>query len=142
VPHTAPALWLFALGWAVARSRTLAQRCIVSVVAALTVPGFFDNPGRECTLLVGILLLIWLPSVPVPRGLRRLMMVLASASLYVYLVHWVVYPPLAGISAALAVAVSLAVGVAYWALCMRVGGAVSRRRARAAGRSAGARRQH
>ncbi len=137
VPHTAPALWLFALGWAIARSRTLAQRCIVSVIAALTVPGFFENAGRECTLLVGILLLIWLPSVPVPKGLRRLMMVLASASLYAYLVHWLIYPPLAGISPAFAVAVSLAVGVAYWALCMRVMAAVGRRRARSTGRSSG-----
>ena len=129
VPHTAPALWLFALGWAIARSRTIAQRCLVSVVAAVTVPGFFENPGREATLLAGILLLIWLPSIPVPQVLRRLMVVLASASLYAYLVHWVVYPPLAGISPALAVAGSLAAGVAYWALCLRLMGAVNRRRA-------------
>jgi hypothetical protein len=129
VPHTAPALWLFALGWAIARSRTVAQRCLVSVIAVLTVPGFFENPGREATLLAGILLLIWLPSIPVPQVLRRLMVVLASASLYAYLVHWVVYPPLAGISPALAVAGSLAAGVAYWALCLRLMGAVNRRRA-------------
>jgi hypothetical protein len=47
--------------------------------------------------------------------------------------HWVVYPPLAGISPALAVAASLAGGVAYWALYMRVMGTmngwkISRRR--------------
>ena len=94
VPHTAPALWLFALGWAIARSRTVAQRCLVSVIAVLTVPGFFENPGREATLLAGILLLIWLPSIPVPQVLRRLMVVLASASLYAYL------GPLGGLSAA------------------------------------------
>ena len=130
VPHTAPALWLFALGWAIARSRTVAQRCVVSAIAALTVPGFFDNPIRECTLLAGILLLIWLPSIPVPTGLRRLTVVLASASLYAYLVHWLVYPPLAGISPALAVVASLAAGAAYWALCMRVLNAATRRRNR------------
>lgn len=130
VPHTAPALWLFALGWAIARSRTVAQRCVVSAIAALTVPGFFDNPMRECTLLAGILLLIWLPSLPVPTGLRRLTVVLASASLYAYLVHWLVYPPLAGISPALAVVASLAAGAAYWALCMRVLNAATRRRNR------------
>jgi heme exporter protein D len=141
VPHTAPALWLFALGWAIARSRTIAQRCIVSAIAVLTVPGFFENQGREATLLAGVLLLIWLPSIPVPTVLRRLTLVLASASLYAYLVHWVVYPPLAGISTALAVAVSLAVGVAYWALCMRVMGSVSRRRTGSAGRSSRARSQ-
>lgn len=130
VPHTAPALWLFALGWAIARSRTVPQRCLVSAIAALTVPGFFDNPLREGTLIAGILLLIWLPSIPVPTGLRRLIVVLASASLYAYLVHWLVYPPLAGISPALAVVASLAAGAAYWALCLRVLNAASRRRTR------------
>ncbi|MBT2553078.1 AMP-binding protein [Arthrobacter sp. ISL-5] len=126
VPHTSPALWLFALGWAVARSRTVAQRCIVSALAALTVPGFFENATRELTVVAGILLLIWLPTLPVPKVFRRLTVLLASASLYAYLVHWLVYPPLVGISPALAVAASLAAGVAYWALCMRVMGTASR----------------
>ena len=126
VPHTAPALWLFALGWAIARSRTVAQRCVVSVLAAVTVPGFFENATREFTVVAGILLLIWLPTLPVPKVFRRLTVLLASASLYAYLVHWVVYPPLAGISPALAVAASLAAGVAYWAVCMRVMGAAGR----------------
>lgn len=126
VPHTAPALWLFALGWAIARARTLARRGLVSAIAVLTVPGFFDNAGRECTLLAGILLLIWLPGIPVPTGFRRLTVVLASASLYAYLVHWVVYPPLAVLSPALAVAASLAAGVVYWLLCTRVLGAAAR----------------
>lgn len=65
-------------------------------------------------------------SIPVPAGLRRLTVVLASASLHAYLVHWLVYPPLAAISPALAVAGSLATGVAYWALWMRVMNAASR----------------
>lgn len=133
LPHTAPALWLFALGWAISRVRTIAQRCVVSAIAVLTVPGFFDNTSRECTLLVGILLLIWLPSLPVPKALRRVTVVLASASLYAYLVHWVVYPPLAGISPVLAVTVSLAAGAAYWALCLRAARAISRWRAASPG---------
>ena len=128
VPNTAPALWLFALGWAIARARTVAQRCAVSVIAVLTVPGFFDNPNREATVLAGILLLIWLPAIPVPRGFRRLTVLLASASLYAYLVHWLVYPPLAPISPALAVAASLAAGVGYWALATRLMDAGRRRR--------------
>jgi acyl-CoA synthetase (AMP-forming)/AMP-acid ligase II len=126
VPHTAPALWLFALGWAVARARNVRRRLAMSVVTALTVPGFFENANRESTLLVGILLLVWLPSLPVPKGLRRPTVVLASASLHAYLVHWLVYPLLAGISPALAVAASLAAGVGYWALCTRATGTWNR----------------
>ncbi|QNE15600.1 AMP-binding protein [Pseudarthrobacter sp. NBSH8] len=117
IPHTTPALWLFALGWAVARARHVLQRCGLSLVAAVTIPGFFDNPYRELTVIAGILLLLWLPSVPVPAGLRRLTVLLAGASLHIYLVHWLVYPLVVELSPALAVVASLAAGSAYWALC-------------------------
>ncbi len=122
LPHTPPILWLFALGWAVARSRTALQRCLVSALAVLTIPGFFQDPPREATLLAGILVLVWIPTIPVPVGLRRLTVLLASSSLYAYLVHWLVYPPLVAVSPHLAVAASLAAGVAYWALSSRVMG--------------------
>ncbi|MCO4276579.1 AMP-binding protein [Pseudarthrobacter sp. HLT3-5] len=128
IPHTTPALWLFALGWAVARARHILQRGAVSVVAALTIPGFFDNPARELTVLAGILLLLWLPSLPVPAGLRRLTVLLASASLHIYLVHWLVYPLLVELSPALAVVASLAAGSAYWALCSLAPTAIGRAR--------------
>ncbi|MDI3195982.1 AMP-binding protein [Pseudarthrobacter sp. AL07] len=117
IPHTTPALWLFALGWAVARARHVLQRCAVSVVATVTIPGFFDNPARELTVIAGVLLLLWLPSIPVPAGLRRFTVLLASASLHIYLVHWLVYPLVVEFSPALAVVASLAAGSAYWALC-------------------------
>ncbi|MDQ0620748.1 AMP-binding protein [Arthrobacter globiformis] len=127
IPHPSPTLWLFVLGWAIARTRTVIQRCAVSVLAILTVPGcFFGDSNRELTLVAGILLLTWLPTLPVPRGLQRLTVLLASASLYAYLVHWLVYPLLAATSPALAVAASLAAGIAYWALCTRVMGLLSR----------------
>lgn len=120
IPHTSPTLWLFALGWAAARTRHALQRWALSFVAALTIPGFFDNPYRELTVLVGILLLLWIPSIPVPAGLRRVTVLLASASLHIYLVHWLVYPPLAAVSPALAVVGSLAAGIAYWTVCARI----------------------
>ncbi|KRE79315.1 AMP-binding protein [Arthrobacter sp. Soil763] len=135
VPNTAPALWLFGLGWAVAKCRNPAHRLAVSAIAALTIPGFFEDPNREWTLLAGILLLTWLPSVPAPRGLRRLTVLLASASLYAYLVHWLVYPPLLQLHPAAAVAGSLAAGAAYWALSMRVMTGLGRLRPRWSGRA-------
>lgn len=126
VPHTAPALWLFALGWAIARSRTVAHRCVVSAIALLTVPGFFDDAFRQGTLIGGILLLIWLPTLSVPKVLRRAAVVLAGASLFIYLVHWLVYPPLASINPVLAVVASLAAGIAYWALWTRISSTLRR----------------
>ena len=127
LPNTAPALWLFALGWAVAQARTAVHRLLITVVALLCIPGFFfGDQLREMTLLTGILLLVWLRTLPMPRGLARIAAVLASASLYIYLTHWLVFPHLEGMHPAVAVAASLVAGVFYWALVMRAPG-LSRR---------------
>ena len=120
LPKPAPVFWLFALGWAAARSRTVLQRCLVSAVVLLSVPGYFDSTLREATVIAGVLLLLWAPALPVPAGLRRLTGWLAGASLCIYLTHWLVYPGLVPVSPVLAVVVSLVAGVAYWALSARV----------------------
>ena len=113
-------LWLFALGWAAAASRTLPKRTIVTVLAVLTIPGAFDDELRNATVLVGFLILLWLPTVPVPRALHWITGLLASASLYAYVTHWLVYPLFNQASKGLAVVASLAVGIAYWAVATRV----------------------
>ncbi|MBJ2122289.1 AMP-binding protein [Arthrobacter sp. MSA 4-2] len=133
VPHTAPVLWLVGLGWLMARSRTILQRSVVTAIAALSVPGFFDDAAREATLLGGLLLLTWLPAIPLPRRLHRTVGVLASSSLYAYLTHWLVFPLIEPFSPALAVGASLAAGVAYWALTQRIAGAAGRLKARRSG---------
>lgn len=129
LPKPAPVLWIFALGWAAACSRTVLQRSLVSLVVLLSVPGYFDSAVREATLAGGVLLLLWASALPVPVGLRRVTARLASASLYVYLTHWLVYPLLVPVSPVLAVLASLVAGVAYWALSTRLMGAAGRRAA-------------
>lgn len=114
-------IWLFATGWAAARATTTAQRLLVSAIPVLTVPGFWPSmPLREVTIIVGLLVLIWVPTVVVPAVLGRAAAVVASASLFVYLTHFVVYPHLMATSSVLAMAASVAVGVAYWRLWLRV----------------------
>ena len=130
LPKPAPVFWIFALGWAAARSRTVLQRSLVTLLVLLTVPGYFDSTLREATVIAGILLLLWVPALPVPVGLRRVTARLAAASLYVYLTHWLVYPPLVPVSPVLAVVVSLVAGVAYWVLADRVLGGLRRATAR------------
>jgi acyl-CoA synthetase (AMP-forming)/AMP-acid ligase II len=125
-PGQGPVLWLFALGWAAAVSRTLRKRTIVTALAVLTIPGTFDDEYRNATILAGFLILLWLPTVPVPRALHRITGLLASASLYAYVTHWLVYPLLDQTSKGLAVTASLAVGIAYWAAATRVMGAIER----------------
>ncbi|HSK25796.1 MAG TPA: non-ribosomal peptide synthetase [Jiangellales bacterium] len=134
--HTRPVLWLFALGWAAARARTVPQRLLVTAVAAASVPGFFDDPRREALMVAGIALLVWAPGIRCPAGVARAAAVLAAASLHVYLTHWAVYPHLADRSPLLAVLASLAAGVAYWAVATPAVAAaeraLERRRVRAA----------
>lgn len=122
-PGQGPALWLFAFGWAAAVSHTLRQRILLTAVALCTIPGSFEDTYRSATILAGFLVLLWINTLPVPRGMHRFVALLASASLYIYVTHWLVYPMVIQIDKGLAVWASLAVGVAYWALTSRVMGA-------------------
>lgn len=119
--HPKPVLWLFALGWTVARATTMLHRIGLSAIALATVPGFFDDPRRDGLILVGVLLVLWVPRLPVPSFLVPVAGTLAAASLYVYLTHWQVYPVVERVDPLLAVVAALAVGVAY----MRASQAVS-----------------
>jgi acyl-CoA synthetase (AMP-forming)/AMP-acid ligase II len=111
---TGVVLWCFALGWAAARCRTAWQRVAVLVTAALAYVGFFGDLQRELLIVTGIAVLLWLPSLRVPRLLAPTITVLAGASLFVYLTHWQVYPHLEMDHPVLAMLASLVVGVAYW----------------------------
>ena len=124
-------LWCFALGWVAARSRTSLQRVAVLVAAAAAYAGFFGDPGRELLIVAGVAVLLWLPTVRVPRLLAPAATALAGASLFVYLTHWQVYPHLEVDHPLLALVSSLVVGVAYWwltkPLLTRMGARLRRR---------------
>ncbi|TFC48771.1 MULTISPECIES: hypothetical protein [Cryobacterium] len=106
-------LWLIALGWLIARA-TDVKGGLSSAVVVLTVPGFFGDPAREAIAIAGLLLLLWIPAVPLPRILVPVLGVVASASLFVYLVHWQVFPLLAVEFPLLATLASFAVGILAW----------------------------
>ena len=121
--------WCFALGWAIAASTRHWQRVVVSVLAVLSVAGFFGEPTREALVVTCLLLLVWLPGVHLPAAVTVVLGLLASASLYIYLTHWQVYPHLEVDHPLLALLTSLGVGIA------------TERLARPIARWAGARRQ-
>lgn len=116
-------VWLFLLGWAAARASTTRQRLLVSAVVAIATPGFFfDDPRREALVAGGVLLLTWVPTLPVPRPVVRVIGPLAAASLTIYLTHWHVFPAVGSrTSPAVAVAASLGVGIAVHLLVGRLG---------------------
>jgi hypothetical protein len=106
--------FFFALGWAGARATTTRQRVVVSALALVLVVGFFGEVHREVIVLGGFLLLLWRPQVRVTPLIARAAGVLAGASLFIYLTHWQVYPPLEDAGHQwLALVASLTVGIAY-----------------------------
>ncbi|GAA1109289.1 AMP-binding protein [Nocardioides dubius] len=119
-------LWIFAIGCSIARAEQRWQRLLVSALIIAVVPGFFENPAREAFLAAGLLLLIWVRTVRLPGWLATATATLASASLYVYLTHWQVYPWLEDRFPPLAVAASLAVGIGVAALAAAGGDATRR----------------
>lgn len=107
-------LWLIAIGWLIARATTTTQRLVATAIVLATVPGFFDDPLREAIVVAGLVLLTWVGSLPVPAVLSGVVGAIASASMFVYLTHWQVYPPIEEVSPALAVVASFAVGLLVW----------------------------
>ena len=127
--HTAHVLlWLFVLGWAGARASTTSRRLLLSGVLLLTVPGFFDDGRRETIVVVGLLALLWVATVRVPARVASAATALASASLHVYVTHWLVYPHLEPHSPFAATVASIVVGLLYREADVRAQAAYRRRR--------------
>ncbi|WP_323101210.1 AMP-binding protein [Intrasporangium sp. YIM S08009] len=106
-------LHLFLLGWALARATTPTQRRVATVVAVAMVGTFSFNPARDGLTAAFVLLLLWRPVTRVPARFVPVVQVLASASLYVYVVHWQALELLWGHPVP-AFAGSMALGLAYW----------------------------
>ena len=86
----------------------------MTALALVTVVGYFGEVHREVIVVGGFLLLLWRPHVPVTPLLARVAGVLATASLFIYLTHWQVYPALEDAGHQwLALVASLTVGIAY-----------------------------
>ena len=119
--------FFFVLGWLGARAATTRQRLVVSAIAALLTVGFFGQWHREVIVLGGFLLILWRSAISVPLLLARACGVLAGASLFIYLTHWQVYPPLEDSGHRwLALVASIAVGVAYGRVVRPLNQAVGR----------------
>ena len=119
--------WLFALGWATVKATRPLHRVLVSVLVVTTVPGFFEEPGRDALVVAGMLMLVWVGSVRVPSWFARVAGVLASASLYIYLAHWQVYPYLEDRFPLAATVLAIAAGLLLWQVVSKTMPVVERR---------------
>ncbi len=109
-------LWLMALGWLVARAETTSQRVVASLAAVVGTAGFFGDPQREAVVIAGLLALVWVRSIRVPRVAIPAITAIATSSLFVYLVHWELYPLLEDDAPLAATVVSFAAGMAVCAV--------------------------
>ena len=64
----------------------------------------------------GILALVWVRAIPLPRLAVPLVVTVAGASLFVYLTHWQVYPPFEQSAPWLGTLLSFVVGVIAYRL--------------------------
>jgi acyl-coenzyme A synthetase/AMP-(fatty) acid ligase len=103
--------WFFAVGWWAARATTTWQRLLVSTLVVASVPGYWQTPARETAVIVGLLVLVWLPTVRLPRVLVPALSVVAASSLAIYLTHWAVFPHFDSAWVALAASIAVGVGV-------------------------------
>ena len=110
-------LWIFAIGWVAAEARSTSSRALLSALVLASVPGYFGEPWREVLVIAGLLLIAWVPTMALPRSLVPIVGRVAAASLYIYLTHWQVFPPLRDRFGPITALVgALAAGVAAWAI--------------------------
>lgn len=132
--------WVFLLGWAASRARTTGQRLTVSALTVAAGVGFFDDPLRDGVLVAGLLALTWFDHVRVPAVAARAAAAVAAASLYVYLTHYEVFPPLQRllpdvVALALTVLVGIAVARALGWATARIGRSLRQREPAASAQS-------
>jgi len=111
--------WLFVLGWMIHRAATTAQRWTTAAATLVLVPTFFGTDALRSVIVVGgLLLLLFRPTLTVPRVVVSASTTVASASLAIYLTHFGVLPlGSLGVPSELVVAIALAVGIgATWVL--------------------------
>jgi hypothetical protein len=86
--------WFFVLGWLVQRSSTWPQKMATTIICLATAPGVFQNPQREYFIALGLVLLVWVREIPIPRPIVRPVATLAAASMWILISHFMIWPPM------------------------------------------------
>jgi hypothetical protein len=77
---------------------------------------YFGNPDRDVRVMLAVSVLAWLPTVLVPRLLARPIGWVASASMWIFMTHWTVWPLLTPwMPRPAAMCGTVVAGVALWA---------------------------
>jgi acyl-coenzyme A synthetase/AMP-(fatty) acid ligase len=112
------AFWFFALGMLIQASQRFTQRLLTTVLAMGLIVYHLDHDLARMTMLaVGSLLLLWVHGTRVPKLLVPLVGTLASASLFIYILH--VRAPVDTVTASwdydvLRIGLGVVIGIAGW----------------------------
>ena len=113
--------WFFVLGWLIRRSDSTPKRLVTSALCVASIAGFFDYPPREWFIGISLVVLIWFPAIPFPRVAVRPAATLASASMWIFISHFAIWPVLAGLMPVMwAYLGTLGAGVLVWFTAERV----------------------
>ena len=112
------ALWYFLIGWCALFARERWQRWLNSALIVGLPLLFFPGSSRAAWITFGGLFLNWAPAVHLPTPLARAVTTVASASLYIYISHFLILESVGNLLPAAGflgqIVVALAVGVAFW----------------------------
>lgn len=129
-PHTV--VCFLALGWCAQRASSIGQRLLVTGLAVVTTLGYFETVGRtgqldrELRILAMVLALVWISSVRLPTPIAAVMGRVAAASMWIFLVHWQLWPLLTPwFDDRFAYVLTILGGVGVWWLASRLAAAWS-----------------
>ena len=107
--------FFFVLGWLIHRSTTITTKLLTSLLCVVCTVGFFGQPAREAFIISGMVLLVWARRVRLPRVAVPVAVALASASMWIFISHFHLWPVIAA-EAPLLVAypLTLLAGVGVW----------------------------
>jgi acyl-CoA synthetase (AMP-forming)/AMP-acid ligase II len=116
LPHFA--LWYFFLGWCALFATQRWQRWLNSALVVGLSLAILPGTSRGLWIIGGGLFLNWMPPLRLPIPLARAVSTLASASLYIYISHWVILVPferaLPSLGAPGQVVFAWLVGIVFW----------------------------
>lgn len=88
VPHMF--MWLLILGWVLYFSQTKMQKIILSLVfAVILLTGLNLKFSQLIWIIGGGAILLWLPYLPIWRGLKNIVQNLSASAYYIYLTHMI-----------------------------------------------------
>jgi hypothetical protein len=112
------ALWYFLLGWCTLFAERAWQRWLNSALIVLFPLLIMPGSSRALWITFGGLFLNWAPPLMLPVAVARTITTVASASLYIYISHFLILEPVGRLFPAAGfvgqVLAALAVGVGFW----------------------------